>query len=129
MKTFTESPPLTLPPTLAAATIPGSDTSLLITIGAIAGVAGSALGTAAAVGLAVVPVLQKKFPKQMQETQLDDYAEKLFGLIASVNPLLQQLSAEHQDKIKTELKDPRQAKDLILSKPEDVVKKLVEQGV
>lgn len=129
MQTFTESPSITPAPTLAASTIPGSDTSLLITIGAIAGVAGSALGTAAVVGLAVIPILQKKFPKQMQATQLDDYAEKLFGLIASVNPLLQELPAEHQNRIKAELKDPRQAKNLILSQPEDAVKKLVEQGV
>lgn len=128
MKTFTESS-LVLPlPPVAATAVPSGETSLLITLGAVAGVVGTSIGAAATIGMAVMPILREKFPTHMNNTQLDDYAESLFCLIATVNPLLQELSPERQEKIKQDLKDPRNTKDLILSRPEEVVQKLAEQS-
>jgi len=128
VKTFTESS-LVLPlPPVAATAVPSGETSLLITLGAVAGVVGTSIGAAATIGMAVMPILREKFPTQMNNTQLDDYAENLFCLIATVNPLLQELSPEQQEKIKQDLKDPRNTKDLILSRPEEVVQKLAEQS-
>jgi len=113
---------------VAATAVPSGETSLLITLGAVAGVVGTSIGAAATIGMAVMPILREKFPTQMNNTQLDDYAENLFCLIATVNPLLQELSPEQQEKIKQDLKDPRNTKDLILSRPEEVVQKLAEQS-
>jgi len=112
---------------MAATAVPSDHTSLLITLGAVAGVVGTSIGAAATIGMAVMPILREKFPIHMKNTQLDDYAENLFILIATVNPLLQELSAECQEKIKQDLKDPSNAKDLILSHPEEVMQKLTEQ--
>jgi hypothetical protein len=128
VKTFTESSLILPLPPVAATAVPSGHTSLLITLGAVAGVVGTSIGAAATIGMAVMPILREKFPSQMKNTQLDDYAENLFCLIAIVNPLLQELSPERQEKIKQDLKDPRNTKDLILSRPEEVVQKLAEQS-
>jgi len=126
VKTFTESP-LVLPLPPIAAVVPSGHTSLLITLGAVAGVVGTSIGAAATIGMAVLPILREKFPVQMKNTQLDEYAQNLFILIATVNPILQELSPEHQEKIKQDLKDPSNTKELILSSPEEVVQKLTEE--
>lgn len=127
MRTFTETSPL-LPSQIGVADVPSSShTSILITIAALAGVIGSAIGTTATIGLVVLPFLRERFPTQMRNTQLDEYAEELFGLIVFVNPLIQELSQQRQQKIKAELKNPQFAKDLILSNPDEVVQKLTDQ--
>lgn len=127
MRTFIEIPPSlpAAPPALAAIQTTGH-TSLFITIGALAGVIGSAIGTTATIGLTVLPILRQKFPSRMNTTQLDEYAEELFSLIACVNPLLQDLSTARKQRVKAELKDPQFAKELILSSPEQVVHKLAD---
>ncbi len=65
MKTFTESS-LVLPlPPVAATAVPSGETSLLITLGAVAGVVGTSIGAAATIGMAVMPILREKFPTHM----------------------------------------------------------------
>lgn len=128
MRTFTETSPLLPSSQIGVAVVPSSShTSILITIGALAGVIGSAIGTTATIGLVMLPFLRERFPTQMKNTQLDEYAEELFSLIAFMNPLIQELSQQHQQKIKAELKNPEYAKDLILSYPDEVVRKLTDQ--
>lgn len=128
MRIFTETSPLLPASQIGVVAVPGSShTSILITIGALAGVIGSAIGTTATIGLVMLPFLRERFPTQMRNTQLDEYAEELFRLIAFVNPLIQELSQQHQQKIKAELKNPQYAKDLIFSDPDAVVQKLTDQ--
>ncbi|HEY9844570.1 MAG TPA: hypothetical protein V6D03_00065 [Candidatus Caenarcaniphilales bacterium] len=121
---YTEVPGALPAPVVLAADIPAGNTSLLFTIGALAGILGSAIGTAATAGLAILPILRQRFPDRMSKTQLDDYAEELFQLIAHVNPMLMQLSPASKEQAKAELKDPALARDLILSSPEEAVKQL-----